>query len=76
MPITAAAVHRDHRERRQAGPDRLPARPPSTPAITEAALLPLPRRAITGRSGRVWPGGRAIAQFVGYPRARRRSTFR
>src|ERR1700721_1639379 len=41
------------------------ARPCSTPpAITVAASLPLPCSAITGRSGLVWPGGRAMAQLV------------
>ncbi len=44
------------------------ARPCSTPpAITPAASWPLPCSAITGRSGAVWPGGRAIAQFVATP---------
>src|SRR4051794_41809161 len=44
------------------------ASPCSTPpAITPAASWPLPCKAITGRSGPVWPGGRAIAQFVATP---------
>src|SRR3954454_25149192 len=44
------------------------ARPCSTPpAITPAASWPLPCSAITGRSAPVWPGGRAIAQFVATP---------
>ncbi len=62
MPVTSAAVD-GGRPAATAG-----ASPPSTPpAITAAALLPLPCSAITGRSGPSWPGGRAIAQLVGRP---------
>lgn len=67
MPVAAASVHGDHRERWQPGVDGLGQALSTPPSITADALPPKPCSAITGRNAWVWPGGRAMAQLVIFP---------
>ena len=67
MPVAAAAVDGHHGERRQAGVDSLRQALLDTARHHRGGVAALPCRAITGRSGWVCPGGRAIAQLVGMP---------